>query len=211
MGASGCISGAGVQVGTGGTNHHVVGNYIYNIGLAPSAACNQTHGIYVLTNSNTIQANVIFNCEDLGIQIDGNGPSNNIVTNNTIFGNWRGIVVDSGDGGSNTATGNVISNNIVYNNLGAGIYDGADGPVSGNIISNNLIDGNSPNLSLSGDTASNTITANPDFVNYTGDDTGNYQLAATSPAYHAGTNTDAPATDAAGNAYNNPPSLGAYE
>ena len=212
MGASSCVSGAGIQIGSGTTAITVAGNYIYNIGLAPSAGCNQTHGIYVLTSGNTIQSNVIFNCEDLGIQIDGNGPSKNIVTNNTIFGNWRGIVIDSGDGGSGTATGNIISNNIIYNNLGAGIYDGSDGPVSGNTISYNLIDGNSPNTSLSGDTASNTIAANPSFVNYTGNDTGNYQLSGTgSPAYHAGTHTDAPVTDFAGNTYNNPPSIGAYE
>ena len=211
MGASSCVSGAGIQVGTGGTGHVVFGNYIYNIGLAPGT-CNQTHGVYVLTNSNTIQSNIIFHNGDLGIQIDGNGPSNNIVTNNTIFDNWRGIVIDTGDGGSNTAAGNIISNNIIYKNIGAGYYDGMDGSVSGNTISYNVIYGNSPNLSMTGDTSSNIIQSDPSFVNYTGDDTGNYELSGTSsPAYHAGTQTDAPAADFAGNAYSNPPSIGAYE
>ncbi len=87
-----------------------------------------------------------------------------------------------------------------------------DGSVSGNTISYNVIYGNSPNLSMTGDTSSNIIQSDPSFVNYTGDDTGNYELSGTSsPAYHAGTQTDAPAADFAGNAYSNPPSIGAYE
>ena len=219
MAAISCVSGGGIQVGSSSeteTNYTVSQNVIYNIGLAPSAQCNQTHGIYLLASSSTVQNNQISNCGDLGIQIDGNGPSNNAVTNNTIFANWKGIVFDSGDGGSSTTTGNIVANNIIYGNSGVGIYDGSDGPVSGNTITHNLIYGNSPNTSWTTDTDVATVAANPLFVNYTGDVTGNYAIedaspSTVSPAVAAGLSADCPSVDINGIARPSPCSIGAYD
>jgi parallel beta-helix repeat protein len=207
-----CYSGAGIQLGSGSAFTRVDGNYVFNIGMPPATAkatgCNQMHGIYVSSSNNTITNNITFNNGDLGIHVFGHAASNNVVANNTVFGNWRGIVVGDDTTG---ASANYIANNIVYANLSEGIYE--SGTVSNNTFTNNLIFGNSPELGFMTDPVANTVTANPRFVNYTGDSTGDYNLQPSSPAIDHGTSVGAPSTDFNGGARPQGSSwdIGAYE
>src|SRR5262249_11907908 len=90
---------------------------------------------------------------------------------------------------------NIYANNLIY----------------GNAAGNYLFDSPCPNTSTGTQTGGNAVT----FVSYTGKVTGNYQLASGSPAINAGTVSCAltgcvPATDFAGTAQTNPPSIGSY-
>jgi hypothetical protein len=57
----------------------------------------------------------------------------------------------------------------------------------------------------------NTVTADPQFVNYTGGENGDYHLAAGSPAIHRGTTMGAPMTDFDGNRRAPVPDIGACQ
>lgn len=56
-----------------------------------------------------------------------------------------------------------------------------------------------------------TVIADPQFVNYRGGENGDYHLAAGSPAIHRGTTMGAPATDFDGNRRAPVPDIGAYQ
>jgi parallel beta-helix repeat protein len=184
-----CLSGAGIHFGTGSSYNVALGNTVYNIGMAPSAGCNQAHGIYVSTSHNQVLNNRVFHCGDLGIHLWG-APNYNLVINNTVFGNGKGIVIG---GSSSPAGNNHVANNILYKNLGVGMYE--TGSVGHNTIDHNLNYGNGSSWGLSGDTATSTIAKNPLFVNYTGTVSGDYHLTSVSPAIDTGTSVNAPSFD----------------
>jgi hypothetical protein len=72
---------------------------------------------------------------------------------------------------------------------------------SGNVITNNLVYGNgSGNISLLVGSATNTITADPQFVNYQSNGSGDYHLKSTSPGIDKGSATAAPSNDINGTA-----------
>jgi parallel beta-helix repeat protein len=177
-----CLSGAGIHFGTGSSYNTAMDNFIFNIGMSPTAGCNQAHGIYIGTSNNLIANNIVFHNGDLGIQIWGSTVNNNLVINNTLFGNWRGVVVGAS---SSAASGNHVSNNIIAYNLDAAVYE--TGAVGSNTVSDNLVYGNGRTFGLTSDKAVNTITADPQFVNYKADGTGDYRLKSTSPAINSGT------------------------
>jgi hypothetical protein len=92
-----------------------------------------------------------------------------------------------------------VVNNIVYNNPAKGIYAYCTGVAgcwgSGNVVANNLVSGNGTSIVLQKGSATGTITANPQFVNYQANGTGNYRLLSTSPAVNKGTSASAPTSD----------------
>jgi hypothetical protein len=55
--------------------------------------------------------------------------------------------------------------------------------------------GNGSGISLRVGTASGTVAADPQFVNYQANGTGDYHLKSTSPGVDKGTSTSAPTTD----------------
>src|SRR5439155_352799 len=71
-----------------------------------------------------------------------------------------------------------------------------------NVYQDNLVFQNSSgDWSLqNGNTATGTVGANPQFVNYTGESTGDYHLQSSSPAINVGTSNAAPTYDYDGNA-----------
>jgi hypothetical protein len=99
----------------------------------------------------------------------------------------------------------MTNNNIMYkvntNGMNHTIATGNNGGTfdSTNVYKNKVIYCcGTPNLA-SGQNLVNTLTSDPLFVNYTGDQTGTYQLSAASPAIGAATSTGAPKHDFAGN------------
>jgi hypothetical protein len=101
--------------------------------------------------------------------------------------------------GGKVLTNTKVINNIVYNNPASGIkqycYSGQACIGSGNVVANNLVSGNGSNIIMKVGSATGTITADPQFVNYQPNGTGNYRLKSTSPAVNKGTAASAPATD----------------
>jgi parallel beta-helix repeat protein len=204
-----CPSGAGVMVGGGADFQIVSGNLVYNIGPPVAAHCNQMHGIYVGTSNNMITNNLCFNNGGVGIHVWGSAPSHNLLVNNTLFGNWRGIVVGSQD--AMPAQENYVANNIVYKHPGQGVYE--QGHSGGNSYRNNLVYGNQPDFALIGSRDLDTLRAEPRFVHYTGNETGDYHLRTDSPALGRGTAEQMPNIDIEGlpRRQGQAPDLGAYQ
>ncbi|PYU91727.1 MAG: hypothetical protein DMG25_13865, partial [Acidobacteria bacterium] len=200
--SNGCSSTGGGGIVVDSTNAQVIGNYAHDNGPYP-AACNYIHGIYIANSSNAgsnahVYNNISFRNSGWGIQL-WHSATNEIIVNNTIFNNATGgIVVGAGSGSGVTDDNTVVSNNIVFNNIGTDggiVEEGSTG--THNTYTDNLVFGNTPvNISLqNGLTATGTVSANPLFVNFTGGTTGDYHLQSSSPAINKGTSNSAPTTD----------------
>jgi hypothetical protein len=108
-----------------------------------------------------------------------------------------GIVIGQGDSGSTSAgtSNNYVANNIVYAN-GYGITEmGKVG--TNNRYANNLVY-NTGRAWLVKGTITGTVSADPKFVKYAVNGTGDYRLQGTSPAVNKGTSTKAPKVDILG-------------
>jgi parallel beta-helix repeat protein len=201
----------------------VIGNVVHDVGdlNVPSYL---VHGIYYGTKGGHIYNNIVFRTQGWGIEL-WHGASNITISNNTVFNNMQGgIMVGAGDypcpqcGDDST----IVTNNIVVYNLahdygttligGFGIIEAG---VTGthNVYDNNLVYGNQsgPFSLQNGNIPGPTISADPMFVNYVSDGSGDYHLRAGSPAINAGTSEGpAPTYDVDG--VPRPPwDLGAYQ
>ncbi len=182
-----------------------IGNVLYNIRVAPTCTSAHGYGIYHAMYGGKIQNNIIFNNTSHGIHL-WHAANHVIISNNTVFNNGRaGIVLGAGDAPGGIVLDNtVVTNNILYHNaegLWEFCYSGQTCIGSNNQYSNNLIYGNSTNtIFLFGHSDSARVSADPQFVNYTGLITGDYHLQSTSPAINRGTSLDAPLNDFAGGA-----------
>jgi parallel beta-helix repeat protein len=221
FGSTGCMPGAGVMIGGGATNQSAIANIIYNIGPLPPAVpgCNLIHGIYVATAGCTVVNNITFNNAAKGIQLWGT-PADCVVANNTSFHNQDGMVLGNDGAGSSSLDNSIIANNIAYNNVRYGLYEsGSVGPHNqylNNLISSNCTDPKAcddprTQVHMIAGHLTNTVIADPQFVNYTGGENGDYHLAAGSPAIHRGTTMGAPMTDFDGNRRAPVPDIGACQ
>ena len=198
--AGSCSSSGGAGIDNSNysaSNDDIIGNIVGNIG--PSiGSCNTVQGIYLSNSGGVTANNIVFAVSAWGIQM-WHAATNATIINNTVFNCYGGIVVGAGDSpGGVTADNTLVANNIVYKNTGYGIYEyGATG--THNRYINNLVTGNPTEVALlNGLSATETVTADPQFVNYQANGTGDYHLKSTSPAINAGTSTSAPAQDFSG-------------
>lgn len=198
--SGGCNGGGGAGIDAWGPLGGAIidSNVVKNIGYQWVAArsCNTVQGIYATNQNNRISNNVISGVASVGINT-WHGATASTIVNNTIFNSKMGIVIGQGDSGM-TSVGtqnNFVANNIVYGN-GYGITE--MGKVGGNnrYVSNLVFD--SGRSWLVKGAVSGTVAANPQFVNYLANGTGNYRLKSTSPAINKGTATSAPKFDIAG-------------
>jgi hypothetical protein len=187
--ATGCKAGAGILNGNykGGHDVDIIDNVVHDIGNY-GKPCALMHGIYSANRGGLIANNIVFRNQGWGIHT-WHAAMQTTISNNTVFNNaYGGIIVGAGDGNwTNDYT--VVSNNIVYRNglvpgaNGNGIEEyGHTGPH--NRYFNNLVFQNGPAdwRLQNGNTHTGTITADPLFVNYTGDARGDYRLKPNSPA-----------------------------
>lgn len=200
---------------------NIIGNWIYNIGNY-STPNDLTHGIYPQNYGEVVQDNIIYRCAGWGVSCY-HACTNTTISNNLIFENGNGGILGeaapSSDGNKTPPVYwdySVVSNNIVYNNHGDGVYNSSSALVgSHNQYLNNFVYGNTGNaFRLNGNstyTLSGNITtnSNPGFVNYQADGTGNYHLVSTSPCVGAGISTGTSSTDFDGNP--RPSSSGSYD
>lgn len=248
MGWGACVRGAGIEPGSNNSNTN--GNWIYKIGLPWSSTptCPYDHGIYAVGNINhsNIQNNVIFEIfQGYAIHLNDQ-PSYLNITYNTIFnvgdGSFGGGMVFSCGVNTGSVTCDYVNfsdnimSNLRMNSYNNGCFGQTAGgyPIIGNFgpnnrFANNVVDSSCPmstNTWQDGNHDTSTIIANPLYVNYVDDGSGNYHLCgasgipsgsvctAKSPAIGVGTSAGAPSTDYDGNprpGSNGQYDVGAYE
>jgi len=199
--ASACTSdgGAGIDNGSylgkySGHDNNVIGNIVHDIG--PKTPCNLVHGIYQANFRANIWNNISYRNSAMGIQT-WHAASDLNIANNLVFDNGRGgiIIAAGGIPWTSTADNCVVVNNIAIHNAIYGIYEYGQTGIHNRYL-NNLVYANPINLLLQhGNTAQGTIVADPRFVNFQPDGSGDYHLAAGSPAIGTGTRTGEPTTD----------------
>jgi len=202
---SGCDSDGGSGIladqyrGAAFNNYDFIGNLVHDIG----GSCDKIQGIYH-ASSGTVKNNIVY-ASNYGIHLYHDDHDIDVV-NNTVFGNRVfGIVYGGCSSAQNSGcptTGVNIHNNIVYDNFGgiAGPIDAEDG---NNTLRNNLVYGNRTDFDLSTPSlsqTSETVSANPQFVNYIRTGGGDYHIKSTSPVIDKGLSTIAPSTDINGKA-----------
>jgi hypothetical protein len=203
--SGGCNGGGGagiVDANYSGSDDDIIGNVVHDIGVP--GACNGVQGIYHSNLRGKIYNNIVYRASSYGIHL-WHAANNVLIANNTVFQNGGGgmgggIVIGTGDSpGGVIMTNTKVINNIVYNNPAAGIkqycYSGQSCIGSGNTVANNLVYGNGSAVTMKVGSATGTITADPKFVNYQANGTGNYRLQSTSPAVNKGVATSAPTVD----------------
>jgi hypothetical protein len=187
--------GAGIDaVNTSSSDDDVIGNVVHDI--YPPSGCTSDHGpgIYVSNTNVRVWNNIVYKTRE-GIHL-WHAAASVTVANNTSFNNrLAGILVGCGDTGCVVSDYNIVTNNIVYANPTDGIHElGVIG--THNQFLNNLVYLNGTDwILLNGNTHSGDVTADPQFVNYKSDGTGDYHLQSSSPAIDQGTNIGAPAND----------------
>lgn len=180
--------GAGIEVYTNDygplSNVTIDGNIVYDIGLSIGGS-QTTQGIYISVPCAGCKVinNLVYQVEDFGIHAYHN-PQNWIVANNTVFNNGRGILVGPGF---------TVNNNISFNNKGNGYQIASADAGGAPTFANNLSFGNGNNNVRTG-----VIAADPQFVSYQPNGSGDYHLRPTSPGFDKGTTNSAPNTDIEG-------------
>jgi len=176
-------SGIGIDSYYKGVDVVVTGNHVHDIG---PPGCRYMHGIYVSTTA-SVRGNVVYRVSGAGIHLwhDANRVT---VRGNTVAASGTGIVVGGGDfyhsKGPNDHTH--VSNNIVYDNDNGILEQGAIG--RHNSFRNNLVYQNAgDDWKLSpGREHVGSISAPPQFVEYSASGTPDFRLRRGSPAIGQG-------------------------
>jgi hypothetical protein len=179
----------------------IIGNVVHDIG-DPEEASTLVHGIYLANAGGLIANNIVYRCQGLGIHC-WHAADRATIANNLVFENQTGgIVVGAGDSpGGVIADHFLVTNNIAIYNKRYGISEYGEVGTHNRYL-HNLVFGNARGgvRLLHGNLEQGTVAADPNLVNYRPDGTGDYHLAAGSPAIDAGTPLGAPATDLDGTA-----------
>jgi hypothetical protein len=195
--------------GNGSDYARIVGNWIHDNGIHEQF----DHGIYYgHGHGGLIANNLIENNRAFGIQIypDCDGA---VVTGNTIVGHGRSGIIVGGDT-RGAADGNLIVNNVLAFNAGAGLMSYWEGAVGSNLAENNLAYGNrdgnyATGRDIAGVRLVRNFSANPRFVDRAGH---NYRLGLGSPARNRAVARFALGTDYTGRKRaDGRPDLGAFE
>ncbi|KKT13412.1 MAG: hypothetical protein UV94_C0033G0003, partial [Parcubacteria group bacterium GW2011_GWC1_43_30] len=170
----------GFHVYAGTPNNNVIKNSrVSNVGLNPTRrGWRYGQGMTIYGSGNEVYNNIVFNNLGSGDDVVG-GIDISASTNSKIYNN---IVYNNGPypGGINMGgAGNMVKNNIVYQNTGGDIVD-VNGQGGTEVFSNNLCTQVSAKCAVAGD---------PKFVNPA---SGDFHLQSTSPAINAGVNLGSP-------------------
>ncbi len=167
------------------------GNWVHRCGT-PDHSNNMDHGIYVSQSNITAVDNIVYDSSAYCISFYATTPgipSYGTISNNTMWYCNYGIGINSDGGGADY---NVITNNILlYLKYGISIHNYG----LHNVVANNLVWSISGPRYDGGFSYTGDINANPLFVNWAPDGSGDYRLSADSPALSTGTTTGAPSVD----------------
>lgn len=188
--------GAGIHDGNfSAFDDDIIGNFVHDIGNY-GEPCQRVHGIYHTNRGGHIYNNVSFHNQGWGIHL-WHAATGVTIADNIVFSNgYGGILI--GAESSDFSSGNgeddntLVSNNIVFQNgllsdaRGYGILEyGAVGEKNSYI--NNIVYGNHPaNMKVNRKNEWNTMPADPQFINFQPDGSGNYRLRPESPACSQG-------------------------
>lgn len=211
--SGGCTGSGGAAIDTNGGRGHVLieGNVIRNIGAAMIGKCNTVQGIYIANPHNIVVNNLVSGVAAAGIQ-QWHGATASTIIHNTVFGNKIGILIGGGDAGTlpNGSEDNHVAYNVVHDNLTFGIVEGGKVGQNNRYVGN-LVHASGKAMRVAG-LVDGTISADPEFVDYRADGSGDYRLKSSSPARQddpAPLSLDTAATGAAAKQIT-PPHLGAY-
>jgi len=210
--SGGCSGSGGAAIDTNGGVGHVLikGNVVRNIGYAMLGKCNTVQGIYIANPNNTVVNNIVSGVAAAGIQ-QWHGATDSTIMNNTVFRCKVGILIGGGDAGvlPDGSKNNYVANNIVYDNLTFGIVEG--GKVGGNNrYVDNLVHASGAGVSVAGQ-VSGTIAADPEFIDYQADGSGDYRLRPGSPGIRRSTRVSGQPASADDAFHATPDELGAYK
>src|SRR6185312_6081951 len=197
--ANGNVHGIYVQVSNPNGQGEISNNLVLN-------AAGFGIGMYQNPNNWVVTNNTILNCLSGGISCNGNTGSSyladhNTIQNNILYANGSGTYYPAiWSGSDNCGKHNVFRNNLADSPVGSFTFN-LDIPRSfgGTILLSEQVqtaiyDFTPANVNPL-QTASNLPNANPLFVNYQADGTGNYQLQTGSPAIDTGYGPLSPPTD----------------
>lgn len=204
--AAGCDGNGGAGILNGNyraSDDDVIGNVVHDIG-EPKKSCARVHGIYHSNRRGRILNNISYNNEGYGIHL-WHAATDVIIANNLIFNNRHGgMVVGAGDAPFSGLPQNpadhvlVVNNIVVYNHNRYGIEElGVTGP--NNTFINNLVYENDfADWKLQTGRQLGTIAADPKFIAYRADGSGDYHLSSSSPGVGTASKNGAPPFDIQG-------------
>ena len=212
--------GAGIFHGNySGSDNDTIGNRVHDIGWTNASLCatsgSQVHGIYHANRGGHILNNLVYHNRAYGIHL-WHAASDVVISGNTVFNNGSsGLVVGAGDKPQgNQADNCLVSNNIFAYNSRYGFVESGNTGTHNRYIKNVSYENKVGPFQLqNGNMATDTIKADPQFVNYTGDSSGDYRLKPGSPALRSGSREGAPEDDIESRARSAPPGIdiGAYQ
>lgn len=159
-------NGYGISNGSAGAN--IYNNTIHDVTYASNG-----YGIYSLASNCTIYNNIIYNVDAMGIYIGG---STSNVYLNTIHDCWNKLArgkggIGSGIGLVDSASGNLIYRNYIYNNFIGISFDIAAGTGANAVFSNLVVNNYISGIDDSADTGinhemiyNNTVIHNPSYA-----------------------------------------------
>lgn len=215
--ATGCTGYGGTGIGFDQYNVKSGGiadaNVVHDIGPL-GTNCYRVQGIYSSIPAVTISNNVIYKVVGYAV-VNGHCSHSAKVLNNTMFNNGGpveggGVIMAGNTNCTLASKGNIVANNIVYNNV-IGLHEERMTAADVTTYTNNLVFGNKVNWGAMRNTHSNDVSADPAFVNYLKDGGGDYRLRVGSPAINRGSATYAPAVDFLGKVRGTTVDIGAYE
>ncbi len=197
--------GAAIRVDSAVGNAVISNNIVKNMGVAMIGACTSVHGIYVASPAVVVSNNIVSGAAAVGI-LQYHAATGSTIVNNTMFHSKIGIWIgSSASGGSQN---NVVANNIVHDHMTYGIIEGGTVGANNRYV-NNLVYASGTPMQVKG-AVSGTVSANPLFVSYLANGSGNYRLQSTSPALNRASATYAPSTTIDGQARDASPDIGAF-
>lgn len=163
----------------------IIGNTVHDCGSS-----SLEHGIYVGHAGGVVADNIVYGNAGYGIHCWHN-CNELTISNNVLFANGSGgMIIGQGDSpnfGNVPADNFIVSNNIVVHNGGPGIQEsGATGRFN-RFLNNNVYANRGSGLDVRTDLVFETLTVDPQFVDYRSDGTGDYRLRDSSPCIDAGT------------------------
>lgn len=188
-------------------------NLVHDIGPL-GTNCFRVQGVYTSIPNVTISNNVIYKV--VGYAVTNGHCSYNVkVLNNTMFNNGGtaeggGVVMTGNTNCTLASKGNVVANNIVYDNV-IGLHEEGVSTADVTTYTNNLVYGNKINWGAMRMPHSNDVSADPAFVNYIRTGGGDYRLRSGSAAIGKGSTTYAAPSDFLAKPRGTPVDIGAYE
>ena len=169
------------------TDVDVIGNVAHDCGNNEL-----DHGIYVAHARGTVANNIAYGNPGFGIHC-WHACDDLVIANNLVFDNDEGGILVAADNDDATPADNFqVFNNIAVSNGREGIREGGATGSNNEYRTNLLWDNGDDDIGLKTGSETGTIVADPQFVDFEPDGSGDYRLQPSSPAVDAGIAAGAP-------------------